>query len=237
MDTVTHHALSADPHLLKLLGDELIGNDRLAVFELVKNAYDADATQVDVEVNFSSSAPYIRIRDNGNGMTSDVIVKNWMRLGSGGKRGAKKQKSLIFGRMPLGEKGVGRLAVQKLGSLTRLVTRSANEKEYEVHVNWDSIAKEATELTDLSFALRENASPSTFSGQEHGTLIEIRNLHRTEWTRRDLRALKRLLVSLKSPFDTVSDFDVRLTVPGREPEMALLRKSGSTSVAPAGLVA
>jgi signal transduction histidine kinase len=219
MDTVTHHALSADPHLLKLLGDELIGNDRLAVFELVKNAYDADATQVDVEVNFSSATPYIRIRDNGNGMTSDVIIKNWMRLGSGGKRGSKKGKSLILGRVPLGEKGVGRLAVQKLGSFTRLVTRSQDDKEYEVHVNWDSIANEASELTDLSFALRENASPNTFLGQQHGTVIEIRNLHRTEWTRRDLRALKRLLVSLKSPFDTVSDFDVHLTVPGREGEI------------------
>lgn len=215
----TSHQLTADPHLLRLLGDELIGNDRLAIFELVKNSYDADATLVEVELNLGSTDPCIRIRDNGNGMTAKVLVGSWMRLGTGHKRGPSKQRSLIFKRLPLGEKGVGRLAVQKLGGITRLVTRVAGGPEYEVCVDWNQLIENAEELTDLSFTVEERRSPEEFPEDQHGTLIEISSLYRKDWTRRDLRALKKLLVGLKTPFDTVSDFDVQLTVPGRELEI------------------
>lgn len=67
MKTMT--SFRANAHLLKLLGDQLIGDDRLAVFELVKNAYDADATIVDVELNLQVETPYIMVWDrDGCGM-------------------------------------------------------------------------------------------------------------------------------------------------------------------------
>src|SRR6266571_1784807 len=102
----TAHQLSADPHLLTLLGDELIGNDRLAVFELVKNAYDADATKVTVELRLIGTKPMIRISDNGSGMTEETLIGSWMRLATGYKRGETRRPSKKFHRMPLGEKGV-----------------------------------------------------------------------------------------------------------------------------------
>lgn len=219
MPTKSHHRLSADPHLLKLLGDELIGNDRLAIFELVKNAYDADATKVSVEVNLTSSRPFIRIRDDGSGMSADTIVGSWMRIGTGRKRGTERKPSPKFHRLPLGEKGVGRLAVQKLGGHTRLVTRSNAQPEYEVAVDWNQLLVGSNELTDLTFQVERHDTPKTFLGDDHGTLIEISSLNRRDWTRRDLRELKKLLTSLNSPFDTISDFDVRLSIPGREREI------------------
>jgi len=54
MSNITTASFRANAHLLKLLGDQLIGDDRLAVFELVKNAYDADATIVDVQLNLNA---------------------------------------------------------------------------------------------------------------------------------------------------------------------------------------
>src|SRR6266853_3930649 len=207
--TRTSHQLSADPHLLKLLGDELIGNDRLAVFELVKNAYDADATRVTIELKLFGALPSIRVSDNGSGMTQDVLVQSWMRLATGHKRDAPVP-SPKFKRMPLGEKGVGRLAVQKLGGKARLVTRAAEGPEYVVEINWKEFIGGSANLSDLAFSLEQLDGPKQFPDEKHGTLIEITDLNRPDWERRDLRALRRLLTSLKSPFQTVSDFDVEL---------------------------
>ncbi|PSS46732.1 hypothetical protein C6560_19285 [Enterobacter sp. FS01] len=81
MKTVT--SFRANAHLLKLLGDQLIGDDRLAIFELVKNAYDADATTVKVELNLVESEPYIMIWDiDGHGMSKDIILERWMEIGT-----------------------------------------------------------------------------------------------------------------------------------------------------------
>jgi len=62
------------------LGDQLIGNDRLAVFEFVKNAYDANTTEVSVLLDLDSNPPKIRIKDNGFGMDLDTIENKWMDL-------------------------------------------------------------------------------------------------------------------------------------------------------------
>ena len=205
---------------MTLLGDELIGNDRLAVFELVKNAYDADATKVSVDLlDIGSENAAIRVRDNGTGMGEQTIVGAWLRLGTSFKRGTEKKASPKFRRMPLGEKGVGRLAVQKLGSRVTLVTRASGQSEFKIDIDWHDVLKSSRELTDVEVTLQRLEKPAEFVGHEHGTLIEIRGLHRPDWARRDLRALKKMLVSLKSPFEEMSDFDVRLRVPGREDEI------------------
>jgi len=219
----TSHQLSADSHLLTLLGDELIGNDRLAVFELVKNAYDADATKVIVELKLAGPEPIIRVQDNGSGMMEDVLTKSWMRLATGHKRDARNP-SPVFKRMPLGEKGVGRLAVQKLGKKARLTTRAAGSPEFLVEINWKDLIDSSADLTKLAFDLQQLDQPETFTGDSHGTLIEITELNRVDWERRDLRGLRRLLTSLKSPFENVSDFDVHLRVPGREEDIEDLLK-------------
>ena len=104
-------AFKARAHLLKLLGDELIGDDRLAIFELVKNAYDADATKVEVMLDLGSTNPKIVVTDHqGHGMSEETILGKWMEIGTDSKR-KERIRSPRFKRMPLGGKGVGRLAV------------------------------------------------------------------------------------------------------------------------------
>ena len=100
--------------LLQHLGDQLIGTPRLAVFELVKNAYDADAGIVEVEIC-------------GIGMSIDTIRDIWLVIAHDHKEKklAKKERT-SKGRLPLGSRGLGRLSVHKLGNRIRMITRAHN---------------------------------------------------------------------------------------------------------------
>lgn len=203
----------ARAHLLKLLGDQLIGNDRLAIFELVKNAYDANATEVTVLLDIESNPPKISIKDNGFGMNLKTIENKWLELGTNSKRGDnRKPTPPPFNRLPLGEKGVGRLAVHKLGTKLKLVTRSEGHPKYTINVDWPKLIESSEYINDASVDIIQEMP----SDKSTGTFIEVTGLHQTDWNRRDVRALAKLINSLVSPFQSVHDFNVTLKVPGRE---------------------
>lgn len=214
------YSFKAKAHLLKLLGDELIGDDRLAIFELVKNAYDADATKVDVLLDLKSEVSKIVVRDyEGHGMTKDDILNKWMEIGTDSKRSKNRRRTPRFERMPLGEKGVGRLAVHKLGRNLKLNTKAEGEEEIEVTIDWPSLIDNANYIEDTRVDISSNPKEPVFSSKETGTRIEITNLATLDWSRGNIRKLKRLLTSLVSPFNQVSDFIVNLEVPGREKDL------------------
>src|SRR5690242_11782821 len=99
-DTATVHKIRARSHLLQLLGEELIGDDRLAVFELVKNGYDADATSVTVEVRLSGRNQSIVVEDTGTGMTLDDITGKWLELATDSRRKDRTLRTGRFRRLP-----------------------------------------------------------------------------------------------------------------------------------------
>ena len=83
------YKIRARTHILQLMGEELIGDDGLAVFELVKNGYDADATEVDVNLNVRSGlSQSIIVLDSGTGMTLEDITGKWLELATDSKRTA-----------------------------------------------------------------------------------------------------------------------------------------------------
>lgn len=210
--------LKVQSHILKLLGDQLIGHDRLAVFELVKNSYDADASEVEVELNLSQNPPYIVVKDNGCGMSEDDIDRGWLEIGTDYKRNAANlRRSPKYRRLPLGEKGVGRLAVQKLGGLVEIVTRKKGCPEFHFSVDWDGLVESSKYLGDgLNIRISEKPDPEVFVGDSTGTVVKISKLSRPEWSRRDVRDLYRLVTSLSSPVRRLDSFAVRLIAPGRE---------------------
>ena len=218
-DTGTVHKIRARSHLLQLLGEELIGDDRLAVFELVKNGYDADATSVTVEVRLSGREQSIVVQDNGTGMTLDDITGKWLELATDSRRKDRKLRTVRFHRLALGEKGVGRIASFKLGRFVNLMTRAADQPEYEVKIDWDELIEQGPYLENLSVRVSQHSKPEIFNGQKTGTRIEISGLRRTAWTRGDLRRLYRLVTSLASPFQTPDQFVVKFIAPGRESEI------------------
>ncbi|MGJ3351214.1 ATP-binding protein [Morganella sp. Je.2.23] len=212
-------SFKAKSHLLKLLGDELIGNDQLAIFELVKNGYDADASYVDVTLDVTSKEPSIIVEDiDGNGMTFDDIENKWLLIGTDSKRGKNKVRTKKYNRMPLGEKGVGRLAVHKLGESLQLNTRSINERELEIKINWPTLINDVEFIDQTQVSIKELETPKFFK-ENTGTRIKIYDLYKTEWNRNDIRKLKKMLVSLNSPFSKKETFTVNFNVPGRESDL------------------
>ena len=201
--------------VLQLLGDELIGSARLAVFELVKNAYDADANEVVVRLDLDVRDPTITITDNGEGMTFDVLRSVWLVPGDDHRRKQRLSDRRTPGhqRIPLGEKGLGRFAVHKLGNRITLVTRARNADECTVDIDWNElIAQPYLDEAPVTIKVR---APETFSGDETGTRIEIRQL-RADWPRGEVRRLHNQVTSICSPFEESSGFQVVLRVPGRE---------------------
>lgn len=219
------HPIRARSHLLTLLGEELIGDDRLAIFELVKNGYDADATEVDITLNLRTSQPRIVVTDSGSGMTLSDITDKWLEIATDSRRKNPAKRSNKFKRLPLGEKGVGRIAVFKLGGVVTLITRAKNSPEYQVTINWDDLVSQGDYLENLRVEVVENETPAHFSGKKTGTRIEIKDLRRAHWTRGDLRKLYRLVTSLASPFDTPDQFKVTFSAPGRESDFSDMLKA------------
>ena len=202
--------------ILQLLGDELIGSPRLAVFELVKNAYDADATNVTVILaNIDRSSASITIEDDGDGMTLHTIRHIWLVPGHDHRahqRHAMQRTKL--GRLPLGEKGLGRFAAHKLGNRIELVTRASGHDECVVSINWERLIREEF-LSDAPVNVTQRA-PGVFQPPRTGTRITITNL-RENWSRGEVRRLHRHITSISSPFaDHTNRFRTVLEVPGNQ---------------------
>ena len=190
--------------LLFQLGDELIRNEGVALLELVKNAYDADATRVlltmdDVD---SKDRGTITVEDDGSGMDMWTITNVWMEPGSDYKADPSRTTEK-FGRMPLGNKGVGRFAVHKMGDLADLTTRRAGEKEIHMTIDWNAF-QNTKYLEDVPVTIEER-DPVEFTGGRTGTKIVIRSL-RAPWTRAMLREAYRSYTSLQSPLDSPDAF-------------------------------
>ena len=201
--------------LLQHLGDQLIGTPRLAVFELVKNAYDADASDVSVSIcGLGTESPSIIIHDDGTGMTPATIRDVWLVIAHDHKeQQLKRQQRTLKGRLPLGSKGLGRLSVHKLGNCIQLITRAENHEEVVVNINWNElISKEFLEDTIVDVQVRE---PEVFTGDNTGTRITVTELRERHWTRGEVRRLYRQISSISSPFGGQSkeDFVAHLEVP------------------------
>lgn len=121
-------------NLKDLIGRRLVTNKISAIFELVKNSFDADAEEVLVEIDEDKDT--LIIADNGNGMSLKDIANKWMVIGTDNKKG--KNVSLK-GRPLNGEKGIGRFSVDRLGSkLTLISSIGEHDKTVKVNFEWES---------------------------------------------------------------------------------------------------
>ncbi len=136
--------------LLKLIGEELISDEVVAVSELVKNAHDADASEVVIAFRaVTTEAGEIDISDNGHGMSLETLLKRWMEPAASTKIGSGRQVTRR-GRRVLGEKGVGRFAADKLGRHLEVISRAQGSKE-EVRavIDWDMFDDDSLLLSEI----------------------------------------------------------------------------------------
>ena len=116
--------------LLTMLGDQLIKNELIALIELIKNSYDADASWVKVSfIDFAEDyslkpSSKIIIEDDGCGMNAEILRKHWLNPATPDKLKRKKtDPKTPKGRVLQGEKGIGRFAIFKLGKKITIITR------------------------------------------------------------------------------------------------------------------
>lgn len=217
-------------HILKLLGEELIKSPILAIYELIKNSYDADSTFSKVAFkNISAVDAEIWIEDNGSGLTSNVIDNVWLEPGTDHRKPIGKDgeriinRSPLFNRVPMGEKGVGRFAVHKLGNKIELITRPSRLSKdedgqsylepynYEIHltIDWSNFSQSKyLEDIPIEWVKLKNINDFYFKNRG-GTLIKIGDL-KEQWSRRMARSLKRYTVSMLSPKRIDTKFNIEL---------------------------
>ena len=210
--------LSIRPYarLLTMLGDQLISREKTALVELIKNSYDADADWVAVRFeNFnhdesSNENSRIVVEDNGCGMSPEVIRESWMNPAAPQKFIQKKEGKTQTpgkGRVIQGEKGIGRFAILKLGSVITVTTRTA-KSPFESVLKYD-FAKFDDDFTEENKKAKEmfldqieidysESSPPEAINTTSGTAIQIRNL-KGRWSKRIIEELAKDVASLTDP--------------------------------------
>lgn len=207
--------------LMLELGEQLIKNESVAILELIKNGYDAFATNVFVDLSNLDKPDegQIIIQDNGIGMSRYVVENCWMEPATLNKkkildsyRNNNIHKGMI--RVPLGEKGIGRFGAHKLGNHIRLITK-AEESKTEVYfeINWSDFDSDKY-LDEIPIQIYERV-PEVFVGKATGTRIEIDGL-RHEWKKRELRNVYKNILSLNSPFKANDSFKVDINTTHNE---------------------
>ncbi len=197
-----------NPRIIAHLGEDLIKNESIAVLELVKNSYDAYASKCDVFFEEKNGTIVsIQITDNGCGMDANTIENIWLVIGTDNKKKELQKEGLL--RYPLGEKGIGRLGVHKLGKIITLISKTQNDPEVELKIDWEKL-ETAESINSFPIEINENILPKYFDKNRTGTKIIIESL-KSEWDKRQLRELYRNIMSLHSPFGSCSDqFDVTI---------------------------
>lgn len=191
---------SVDSALLRELGERLIGKPHIALAELVKNSYDADATQV--LIGLDPKTDTIEVNDDGHGMGFDEFKRFWMRIGTSHKGDQRVSRRL---RRPLtGSKGVGRLSVQFLSERMKLQTVVKGSDEWlEASLDWAS-AIDAGELTKATVDYKLHRTTPPF---ESGTAVILSGLkHR--WDERTLTSLAQEIWWLQPPFQSADPADL-----------------------------
>lgn len=228
---IEKETLKIEPYarLLTMLGDQLIKDERIALVELIKNAYDADAAWVKVSFeNFAlekgqykfTEKSKIVIEDDGSGMTYETIKNAWMNPATPHKHTSGKKQKTKSGRVIQGEKGIGRFAILKLGRKIKILTRSKEDKrefeiDYDLSKYDDNFLSENGNrkdiyLSSLGIDIYEHETPQIidykvpvsnylFDRHDHGTRIEISNL-RGSWSSKKIANVYENISKLESIF-------------------------------------
>lgn len=207
--------------LKNLIGRDLISDKYIAVFELVKNSYDAGASKVEISYLVSDEgAGKIIISDNGSGMTYNDIIQKWLFVAYSEKKPQNRSKSTYreeIKREVAGAKGVGRFSCDRLGASLQLITKTKKEiQAHVVDVNWSRFELDDTkEFIEIPVDYSKiNQLPSGFS---NGTTLIVTDLRET-WDRDALLKLKRSLMKLISPDADKGElpFDIKMVVPSEK---------------------
>lgn len=190
---------SVDAGIISRLGEELVGKRDTAVAELIKNAYDADATEVDVIFQDAWTAGgSLIIDDNGLGMTRDQLIDGFMRLSSADK--IHNPVSPLFKRTRAGRKGIGRFAAQRLGNYLTIISQTKDsDMALKVEIRWDAFE------SDKDLNVIESKIEALPKEKEQGTFLKIEGL-REGWSDGYVKKIYRNVSTLLQPYPLSKPF-------------------------------
>lgn len=184
---------SVDAGIIDRLGKELVARHETAVSELVKNAYDADATRV--TITFKESyivGGILEIEDNGLGMTREQLINGFMRLSSSDK--LHFPRSPRYDRKRAGKKGIGRFSAQRLGKKLTIITQTLElDKALRLVIYWDHFHGDK----ELSFIT--NQIEYIEKTKDEGTTLIIEEL-RDSWSEAQIKRVYRYASETIQPF-------------------------------------
>lgn len=199
--------------LKNIIGGDLILDDFIAVFELVKNSFDAHATKV--RLLFEKDK--IIIWDNGKGMNLDDIKNKWLQVAYSAKREGEEDEDLADeeykdyrDRMSpskyfAGAKGIGRFSSDRLGRKLLLTTKKVGRQSIveQLSLDWGDFERDVRQRFE-EIEVKHHRKPmiDAYPKFTHGTILEITNL-RSTWPRKKLLELKHSLEKLINPFDNL----------------------------------
>ena len=192
MEDIKQVGFTVDAGLINRLGIELVGKAETAVSELIKNAYDADATEVKVKfIDSDEVGGTLIISDNGLGMTEEQLINGFMRISSTDK--IRNPKSIKFKRTRAGRKGIGRFATQSLGKKLTIITQTKESQDaIQITIDWDEYLL-GTDLNSVTFPI--SITPKII---ECGTILKMEGL-RQRWKEHQIKRISKYVSSLFQP--------------------------------------
>jgi len=202
--------------LKDIIGKDLITDDFIAVFELVKNSYDAFAKNVVITIEDDK----ITIADDGKGMSLTDLQRKWLFVAYSAKkddtedsRNDSYRDVIQEKRHYAGAKGIGRFSSDRLGGILAIITKKQDSDLIEqIRIDWSKFEKDQNQEFEKIKVLHETLSNEIFSFPKKsikGTILEITNLH-TFWDRKRLQELKHSLEKLINPFSETNDFNIEI---------------------------
>ena len=193
--------------LIRLIGKELISDEPVALVELVKNSYDADAENVEISFARSDTDGPVRIvvTDDGHGMDLKTVLGDWLEPGTSSKKRSRRSPG---GRVLQGEKGIGRFAAARLGDSLLLETKRTGTSELvTVLLEWGTFDDDSY-LDAIQVEYEVNDCPD----DPDGTRLTIEGAPSRNWNEEAFQQLQSRLSRLVSPFKEIRDFNIRLDV-------------------------
>lgn len=209
--------------LKTIIGKELITDDFIAMFELVKNSFDANARRVDIILeSLESNNAKIVIQDNGDGMDKDDILGKWLFVAYSAKKKQGDYRDKIAGaRAFAGAKGIGRFSCDRLGEILTLYTKKKGQEGdwHVLKIDWNKFEIDA-EKEFQNISAQYNTASSIPYSVNSGTILEITSLRNQDWNREKLLRLRRSLERLVNPNqeNDASNFQIYLHCPDEKSE-------------------
>lgn len=199
------------------IGRDSIESKLIALSEIIKNSYDANAKNCKVILHadgneenlLDKEITSIDIIDDGVGMNADEIINNWMIIGNSSKKNIKEKQ--VGGRIPIGEKGIGRFAINKIGNLLTMTTKKEFSQCYQIVIDFKRFETNDN-LSQIDFEIKE-VENEILNESGHGTILKIEELNE-KWSYDEISKVYDEILKLQSPFKNEEDkFNVSFELP------------------------